>query len=260
MHSLVTVLESLNHEIKDCSTLLYNLRHECIYNCVMYLQYFDGDINEFLYEMELYIDHRVYDKGFCNIVPVIMANVLKVPIIIIDKMYTFYQVFVNYPPDEKYCIEVSFTNSDLSNFIILCRFIYHYDVYVKLQSSVSHPNENILSDRIIYRDEKTDKLSDISVLFCVHDNFHANACFVIDGDDTHDMLNESCNDYLYHMRGCRIKNARNCSIGYLNVNSIRKKFDAIECILNGGLADIFAWWELYDLLSTCALTYLTGAI
>ena len=135
----MTVLESLNHEIKDCSTLLYNLRCECIYNYVMYLQYFDGDINEFLYEMEQYINHGVYGTGFCDIVPIIMANVLKIPIIIIDKRYTFYEVFVNYPPDEKCCINASFLNYDLSNFIVLCRFKYHYDAYVKLQSSVSYP-------------------------------------------------------------------------------------------------------------------------
>ena len=209
----------------------------------MYLQYFDGDINEFLYEMEQYINQWVYGTVFCDIVPFIMANVLKIPIIIIDKTYTFYQVFVNYPPDEKYCINASFLNSDLSNFIVLCIFKYHYDAYVKLKSSVSYPNENILSDKNIYRDEETDKLSDISVFFCLHDNLHANACFINDGDDVHacsDMLNESCNDYLYHMKGYRIKNARNCIIGHLNVNSIRNKFDAIECILSEGLADIFA--------------------
>ena len=209
----------------------------------MYLQYFDGDINEFLYEMEQYIKHGVYGTGFCDIIPVIMANVLKIPIIIIDKTYTFYQVFVNYPPDEKYCINASFLNSDLSNFIVLCRFKYHYDAYVKLPSSVSYPNENILSDKIIYRDEETDKLSDISVSFRLQDNLHANACFINDGNDVHagsDMSNESCNDYLYHMKGYRIKNARNCIIEHLNVNSIRNKFDAIECILSEGLTDIFA--------------------
>ena len=109
----------------------------------MYLQYFDGDITEFPYEMEQYINHRVYDTGFCDIVPVIMANVLKDPIIVIDKTYTIYQVFVNCPPDEKYCIDISFSNSDFSNFLVWCRFNYHYDAYVKLQSSVSYPNENI---------------------------------------------------------------------------------------------------------------------
>ena len=65
-----------------------------------------------------------------------MANVLKIPIIIIDKTYTFYQVFVNYPPDEKYWLNASISNYDLSNFIVLCRFKYHYDAYVKLPSSV----------------------------------------------------------------------------------------------------------------------------
>ena len=99
------------------------------------------------------------------------------------------------------------------------------------------------SDRIIYRDEETDKLNDISAAFRLYDKVHANACFVNDGDDTHDcfdMLSESCNGNSYLMKGYLIKNARNCIIGHLNVNSIRNKFDAIECILNEGLVDIFA--------------------
>ena len=54
------------------------------------------------------------------------------------------------------------------------------------------------------------------------------------------MLNESFHGYLYHMKDYRIKNARNYIIGHLNVNSIRNKFDAIECILSEGLVDIFA--------------------
>ena len=53
------------------------------------------------------------------------------------------------------------------------------------------------------------------------------------------MLNESVRDYLNHMN-YRIKNAKNCIIGYLNVNSTRNKFDGIECILSEGLVDIFA--------------------
>ena len=38
----------------------------------------------------------------------------------------------------------------------------------------------------------------------------------------------------------RLDNPRNCVIGHLNVNSIRNKFDAVECVLNEGLLDIFA--------------------
>ena len=35
-------------------------------------------------------------------------------------------------------------------------------------------------------------------------------------------------------------NPRNCIIGHLSINSIRNKFDAVDCVLNEGLLDIFA--------------------
>ena len=41
-------------------------------------------------------------------------------------------------------------------------------------------------------------------------------------------------------RDIKLKNARNCNIGHLNIKSIRNKFDAIECILSERIAHIFA--------------------
>ena len=50
-------------------------------------------------------------------------------------------------------------------------------------------------------------------------------------------------DYIYHLKRYRTDNPKNCIIGHFNINSIRNKFEAVECIWNDGLIDIFAWSE-----------------
>ena len=50
-------------------------------------------------------------------------------------------------------------------------------------------------------------------------------------------------DYIYHLKRYRTDNPINCIIGHLNINSIRNKFEAVECVLNDGLIDIFALSE-----------------
>ena len=92
MHSVVTVLKSRDHNIKDRCTLLDKLRLECINNHAMYLRSFDGGLDDFYHEMELYIRYRVYDTGFYDLIPDIMANVTKAPIIAIDNTESDYNV------------------------------------------------------------------------------------------------------------------------------------------------------------------------
>ena len=50
-------------------------------------------------------------------------------------------------------------------------------------------------------------------------------------------------DYIYHLKRYRTDNPKNCIIGHLNINSIRNKFETVECVLNDGLLDIFALSE-----------------
>ena len=50
-------------------------------------------------------------------------------------------------------------------------------------------------------------------------------------------------DYIYQLKKYRSTNSKNCIIGHLNINSIRYKFDAIQCLIQGGLLDIFALSE-----------------
>ena len=50
------------------------------------------------------------------------------------------------------------------------------------------------------------------------------------------MSDEPVNAYLHYTQN----HTRNCIIGHLDINSTRNKFDAVECILNEGLLDVFA--------------------
>ena len=47
--------------------------------------------------MELYVRYRVYDTGFCDLIPDIMAKVINTPIIIIDTNVSDYNVYVPNP-------------------------------------------------------------------------------------------------------------------------------------------------------------------
>lgn len=68
----------------------------------------------------------------------------------------------------------------------------------------------------------------------IPDDFIEGSC------EKHDVLDESLRDYLHHAEKYRNLNPRNCIIGHLNINSIRNKFDAIECMLVDNFIDIFA--------------------
>ena len=50
-------------------------------------------------------------------------------------------------------------------------------------------------------------------------------------------------DYIYNLKLYRKDNPKNSISGHLNINSIRKILEAVECILNDGLIDIFALSE-----------------
>ena len=92
MHSLVTTLNYLNHDIKDYCTLFENLRWECVRNHWMYLSDFDGNVNDFHDEIEHFINNRIYDTGFCDLIPSIMSNVLNVKNVINLMLWNVYWV------------------------------------------------------------------------------------------------------------------------------------------------------------------------
>ena len=50
-------------------------------------------------------------------------------------------------------------------------------------------------------------------------------------------------NYIYNLKLYRKDNPKNCIIGHLNINSILNKFEAVECISNDALIDVFALSE-----------------
>ena len=96
----------------------------------------------------------------------------------------------------------------------------------------------------IFHGNKTmNRLSDTSNTNCFYDTLETNVGVGNESDDKHDtsdITDEYAVDYLHYAQKYRLNNPRNCIIGHLNINSIRNKFDAVECVLNEGLLDIFA--------------------
>ena len=84
--------------------------------------------------MNQYSYNRVYDTGFCDLIPSIICNILKTTIVIIDKEICDYNVYVIYPFDTVPSDEALGSFIDVSRLIILHRSGDHYDACVKVKS------------------------------------------------------------------------------------------------------------------------------
>ena len=134
IHSIVTVLIFLNHNIQDHCTLFDKLKWECDNHHAKYLPDFIGTFDDFHYQMNQYIYNRVYDTGFCDLIPSILCNILNTTIVIIDKEICDYNVYVIHPFDKVPSDEVLGSFIDVSRLIILHRSGDHYDACVKVKS------------------------------------------------------------------------------------------------------------------------------
>ena len=66
--------------------LLEAIRHETVANCDMYLPFvYNMPKTHFFYEMNRYINERVYDSKYGDLVPLVAANALSINIIIVSK-------------------------------------------------------------------------------------------------------------------------------------------------------------------------------
>ena len=118
----------------------------------MYLPDFDGNVNDFHDEIEHFINNRIFDTGFCDVIPSIMSNVLNNTITIIDKTesdYNVYQchmvmwhcVYVMHPREHKFCTDKTISYFDVSEVIVLLRSGDHYDACVRLKPGAFDHNE-----------------------------------------------------------------------------------------------------------------------
>ena len=111
------------------------------------------------------------------------------------------------------------------------------------QFSMSSAYDRDLSSEIVFENVTIKRLPNAQIS-CVNDTLQAEPDSGNGSDsrmhDDSDMPDEFVMDYLHHAQKYRINHPRNCIIGHLNINSIRNKFDAVACILNEGLLDVFA--------------------
>ena len=84
--------------------------------------------------MNQYIYNRVYNTGFCDLIPSILCNILNTTIVIIDTEICDYNVYVIHPFDKVPSDEALVSFIDVSRLIILHRSGDHYDACVKVKS------------------------------------------------------------------------------------------------------------------------------
>ena len=108
---------------------------------------------------------------------------------------------------------------------------------------VSSIDDFDMQSEIFHGNKTMKRLSNTSNIYCFYDTLETNVGVGNESDDKHDasdITEEYAVDYLHYAQKYRLDNPRNCIIGHLNINIIRNKFDAVECVLNEGLLDIFA--------------------
>ena len=187
--------------------------------------------------------------------PYIMANALKEHIIIMEKTGHHHTLSV-IPHADSDLEESEIQNlTCLYNVTIIYKEECHYDACIcmipGLQSfsSVSRPvpwknyslNQFSMSSAYdldplsgIVFENRTIKRLPNTQNYCVNVTLQAEADSGYGADnmyDDSDTPDEYVMDYLHNAQKYRINHPRNCIIGHWNINSIRNKFDVVECIL-----------------------------
>ena len=251
------------------------MKHECVANVNCYISSMTGDMNCFYNQMNRYAIFKEYDTSFCDLMPYIMANALREHIIIMEKTGHRHTLSVIRHADSDLEESEIRNLTCLYNAIIIYKEECHYDACIcmtpglqsfssaqaKSQSSAvidSRPvpwknyslNQFImssaydldLSSEIVFENGTIKRLP-TTQNSCVNHPLQAKADSgngADNMDDDSDTWAEYVMDYLHYAQKYCINHPRNCIIGHLNINSIRNKFDAVECILNEGLLDVFA--------------------
>ena len=245
------------------------MKHECTINYNRYIPFKDGDINYFYNKMNGYVLYKEYDSSFCDLMTHIMANALKEQIVILESTNCFHTLNA-IPQVESVSKLTKITSlSHLYHVIDLYKEGYHYDACVRMssrevksQSSASfysHPvsrkyysmnklgvssiDDFDMQSDIFHGNKTMNRLSNTSNTYCFYDSLETNVAVGNESDDKHDasdITDEYAVDYLQYAQKYRLDNPRNCIIGHPNINSIRNKFGAVECVLNEGLLNIFA--------------------
>ena len=283
IHSILSCLRAKYRASElSINDLLCKLENECYENVDKYMPYFDGDYISFFNLLLKYVDAKSYNTSFCDLVPIIMSNVLDEVIVIIDENIDDNFVTVLSP---RTCHLNKRRGTSLG--IFLLKTSDHYDACIPAHSTDLNVNSPTLAGHCVNSlDLRTHEYNNGNVPAIVHHHslaINANTTTqvshrIIDlpgdftgglGDNSvhsnhdddvtdrdsapvsidHAALNESVSsddiplDTIPYLDTLRTKYPRNIFIAHLNVNSIRYKFYEIHDILNGNRIDIFGLSE-----------------
>ena len=219
-----------------------------------------------LSQMKMYLYEKTYDTPYGDMIPLVLCNALRLNLIILSQSASGYDI--------RKVITVSSDYSDMCVFVH--KYEDHYDG-ITIKAKTSHVNNadqtrelsicspsTFDSSLPLVADQSTnvagvlnsvssgdfmncDTLDTISFTSSSeHKSHDASLCDMNKSVTDPSGINDDGGpvvDYIYHLKRYRTENPKNCIIGHLNINSIRNKFEAVECILNDGLIDIFALSE-----------------
>ena len=219
-----------------------------------------------LSQMKMYLYEKTYDTPYGDMLPLVLCNALRLNLIISSQSASGYDIR-----------KVITGSSDYSD---MCVFVHKYEDHydgITIKAKTSNVNNadqtrelsicspsTFDSNLPLVADQSTNVAGVLNSVssgdFMNCDTLDTTSSTSSSEHKSHDAslcdMNKSVTDlsginddggpvvdYIYHLKRYRTENPKNCIIGHLNINSIRNKFEAVECILNDGLIDIFALSE-----------------
>ena len=174
------------------------------------------DIGEMMSAFNDYAFHKKYDTYFGDTLPLLCANAPGINIIVL-----------NYSRKDRLS-KIIFTKNNSK----VCVFVYkgcdHYDGLIPMEHICDHYEErlwqsghthyiNVFDENLLTCDKSVDN----TILSLTN------------GNDTED----SSDDFIYRFEMHRKSNPANLAAGFLNINSIRNKFSALQHILCNSYVD-----------------------
>ena len=234
------------------------IRHETISNIDLYVSFLlQGTRAILLSQMNMYIYDKMYDTRYGDMLPLVLCNALCLNLIILSQTASGYDIRT----------VVGRSSNNPCKYLLVHKYEDHYDgITVNAETN----NVNIMGHTLVSSTLDIDPCRPTNVASILNSapgggtlncgEIDTTAATRSSDDKSHDAslcdmnasvsdpLNMSVSDgsvvdYISHLKRYRTDNPKNCIIGHLNINSIRNKSEAVKCVLNDGLMDIFALSE-----------------
>ena len=238
------------------------IRHETTSSIDLYVSFLlKGTRAILLSQMNMYIYDKMYDTRYGDMLPLVLCYALCLNLIILSQTASGYDIRT----------VVGRSSNNPCKYLLVHKYEDHYDgITINAETN----NVNIMGHTLVSSTLDIDPIQvacrptyvagilnsapgggtlncgeiDTTAATRSSDDQSHDASLCDMNASVSDPLNMSVSDgsvvdYISHLKRYRTDNPKNCIIGHLNINSIRNKFEAVKCVLNDGLMDIFALSE-----------------